>query len=225
VRSRWSDAEARAFVARYERAGRDLALRVYTSRLIGAEPDLVLHGGGNTSVKSSLADLFGEDVPVIHVKGSGSDLASIEPEGLPALDLAGLRRLRALPELSDEEMVNQLRTHLLVASAPTPSVETLLHAFLPARFVDHTHFDAVLVLTNQPGGESAVREALGERVRVLPWIMPGFPLAKMAPMRAASTCDSNRDRPWCASRSLAASRYAMSWESVMCASTSSGRQP
>jgi len=179
MRSRWNDADARAALDRWGPAhGEDLALRIYTSRLIGAEPDLVLHGGGNTSVKTGLRTLLDERVEALLVKGSGSSLDAVEPRDFPALDLAHLRRLRGLPALSDEEMVNQLRTHLFDASAPNPSVEALLHAFLPQRFVDHSHADAVLVLTNQPAGEDLVREALGPRVAVLPYIMPGFPLAK-----------------------------------------------
>ncbi|MFQ5504024.1 MAG: class II aldolase/adducin family protein, partial [Planctomycetota bacterium] len=179
MESRWQDADANSQVA--QRPGdcnEDLALRVYTSRLIGRDAELVLHGGGNTSVKTRVLDLLGEEREVICVKGSGWDLASIEAPGLPALDLPGLRRLRELEELSDGEMLNQLRTHLLDASAPTPSVETLLHAFLPDKFVDHTHADAALVFGNRPEGAGELEELFGGRVGVLPWIMPGFPLAK-----------------------------------------------
>jgi rhamnulose-1-phosphate aldolase/alcohol dehydrogenase len=180
VRSRWSDSTARAFVDRYPRAGEDLALRTYASRLIGSDPDLVLHGGGNTSVKSTVADLLGEEVAAIFVKGSGWDLGSIEPEGHPGMRLAGLRRLRALAALSDEEMVNQQRTHLFRADAPTPSVEALLHAFLPPKFIDHSHADAILALTNRPDGEAVVREVYGDRVGIVPYVMPGFALSRRA---------------------------------------------
>jgi rhamnulose-1-phosphate aldolase/alcohol dehydrogenase len=177
MQSRWNDSEAAQFVERYAAVGRDLALRTYTSRLIGADDDLVLHGGGNTSVKTKQRDVLGREIDVVCVKGSGWDLATIEPAGLPAVDMAPLLALRRLPRLSDEEMVNQLRGRLLDSNAPTPSVETLLHAFLPHRFVDHTHADAICVLTNQPDGAALVRAALGPKVLVLPWIMPGFPLA------------------------------------------------
>ncbi len=180
MQSRWSDSDARSFVERWADAGEDLALRVYTSRLIGAEPDLVMHGGGNTSVKIVLRDVLGEPVEAICVKGSGWDLDSIEPRGLPAMHLAGLRRLRGLRGLSDEEMVNQQRTHLFDSTSPNPSVETLLHAFLPHRFIDHTHADAILALTNQPDGERLVREVLGDDVILVPYVMPGFALAKLA---------------------------------------------
>ncbi len=157
---------------------RDLALRVYTSRLIGQDHDLVLHGGGNTSVKGRYRTVLGEELECLWVKGSGSSLDRVGPGDFPALDLAYLRRLRGLEQLTDEEMVNQLRTHLFDASAPNPSVEALLHAFLPHKFVDHSHADAVLVLTNQPDGEALIREALGADVAILPYIMPGFPLAR-----------------------------------------------
>src|SRR5215472_787478 len=140
MQSRWVDADAEAMVARYGEAGigRDLALRTYTTRLLGGDPKLVLHGGGNTSVKTHVKDMLGADVEVLCVKGSGWDMGNIEPQGLPAVRLGELRRLRALPKLSDEDMVNFQRINLLDASAPNPSVETLLHAFLPHKFIDHT---------------------------------------------------------------------------------------
>ena len=179
MRSRWSDADARRAVTEWgPDHGELLALRIYSSRLIGAEPDLVLHGGGNTSLKAPYRTLLGDTLECLYVKGSGSSLDRVGPRDFPALDLGYLRRLETLPSLSDEEMVNQLRTHLFDAAAPNPSVEALLHAFLPHRFVDHSHADAVLALTNQPDGEKLVREAFGDRVVVLPYIMPGFPLAK-----------------------------------------------
>ncbi|TMA77978.1 MAG: bifunctional aldolase/short-chain dehydrogenase, partial [Deltaproteobacteria bacterium] len=183
MESRWSDREAGEYLERYApRWGEALALRVYTSRLIGQDPDLVMHGGGNTSLKGTVTTLLGDRSEALFVKGSGWDLDTIEPPGLPAVDLAHLRRLRGLAELSDEEMVNQLRTHLFDAGAPNPSVETLLHAFLPHRFIDHTHADIALVLTNQPPDEceAMVRDAFGPRWAVVPYVMPGFALAKLA---------------------------------------------
>lgn len=174
----WDDQAARAFVAEFGDAGEDVALRVYTSRLLGRDPALVLHGGGNTSVKTTQRDLIGRSVEVLCVKGSGWDLAAIEPPGLPAVRLDALRELRQLESLADEDMVNAVRGALLDSRAPNPSVEALLHAFLPHAFVDHTHANAVLALTDQPNSEEHVRRALGDEVLVLPWIMPGFPLAK-----------------------------------------------
>jgi rhamnose utilization protein RhaD (predicted bifunctional aldolase and dehydrogenase)/NAD(P)-dependent dehydrogenase (short-subunit alcohol dehydrogenase family) len=178
MKSRWSDAEAKEFVTRYAGVGEDLALRTYTTRLLGSDPKLVLHGGGNTSVKTKARDMLGEEVEVICVKGSGWDMGNIEPAGLPAVRLSELRRLRKLDRLADEDMVNFQRINLLDSSAPNPSVETLLHAFLPHKFIDHTHSTAVLALTDQPDGEAAVREVYGDRVAYVPYTIPGFALAK-----------------------------------------------
>lgn len=180
MQSRWSDADAREYRDRYAEWGEPLALRVYTSRLIGQDPDLVMHGGGNTSVKIRKETLLGDTVDALCVKGSGWDLDSIEPPGLPALELEPLRALRRLSGLSDEEMVNQQRIRLFDSKSPNPSVETLLHAFLPHTFIDHTHADAILALTNQPNGEEMVREALGDELVLVPYVMPGFALAKLA---------------------------------------------
>lgn len=178
MHSRWQDAEALEYCHRFAAHGEAVALRVYTSRLLGREPTLVLHGGGNTSVKTSQRDLLGRPVDVLCVKGSGSDLAEVEPAGLPAVRLQPLRELRALEQLPDQAMVDAVRGALLDSRAPSPSVETLLHAFLPHAFIDHTHANAILVLTDQPDPHAHVRQALGDDVVVLPWIMPGFPLAK-----------------------------------------------
>ncbi len=178
MRSLWTDAEARQFLDKYApQHGEDLALRVYTSRLIGRDDTLVLHGGGNTSVKTKTKDILGDTLDVLCVKGSGWDLVSIEPQGLPAVELAPLLRLRAVPKMTDEEMVAQVRRRLLDPNAPNPSVETFLHAFVPKKFVDHSHANAIMVLTNQPDGQAMVKDALGDQVVILPWIFPGFPLA------------------------------------------------
>src|SRR5438046_4617269 len=144
MQSAWNDRDAEAAIARYEDLGRDLALRVYTTRLLGKDPRLVLHGGGNTSVKTRVSDLNGDAVEVLCVKGSGWDMGTIEPAGLPAVRLEPLRRLRARDALTDEETVRVQRANLINPSAPNPSVETLLHAFLPHKCVAHTHSTAVL---------------------------------------------------------------------------------
>jgi len=180
MKSRWSDTDAKGFVKRYAGQGinEDLALRTYTTRLLGGDPKLVLHGGGNTSVKTIAKDQLGDDVDVICVKGSGWDMGNIEPAGLPAVRLAPLRRLRALDKLADADMVNFQRINLLDSGAPNPSVETLLHAFLPHKFIDHTHSTAVLALTDQPDGEAIVRDLYGARVAYVPYTIPGFALAK-----------------------------------------------
>jgi rhamnose utilization protein RhaD (predicted bifunctional aldolase and dehydrogenase)/NAD(P)-dependent dehydrogenase (short-subunit alcohol dehydrogenase family) len=182
MQSRFVKADAEAMVARYGEAGvsRDLALRVYTTRLLGADPRLVLHGGGNTSVKTRAADLMARAADVLCVKGSGADMATIEPAGLPAVRLAELRELRTRETLSDEDMVRLQRANLIDPMAPNPSVETLLHAFVPHKFVDHTHSTAVLSLIDQPDGEVRAAEVYGSRMGIVPYIMPGFALAKKA---------------------------------------------
>jgi rhamnose utilization protein RhaD (predicted bifunctional aldolase and dehydrogenase)/NAD(P)-dependent dehydrogenase (short-subunit alcohol dehydrogenase family) len=155
-----------------------LALRTYSSRLLGVEDRLVLHGGGNTSVKGYATNVLGERIPAIYVKASGCNLADIEPEGHSAVDLEFLKRLRVLQDLSDASMADEFCVHLLSPRAATPSLETLAHAFLPHKFIDHTHADAILALTNQTEGEKRVREALGEDVFVVEYVKPGFKLAK-----------------------------------------------
>jgi rhamnose utilization protein RhaD (predicted bifunctional aldolase and dehydrogenase)/NAD(P)-dependent dehydrogenase (short-subunit alcohol dehydrogenase family) len=182
MRSLWSDAEAERLVDRYagNGVGPDLALRVYTSRLLGSEPKLVLHGGGNTSVKTVMRDLLDEKVEALCVKGSGWDMAAIEPAGLPAVRLGPLRKLRRRETLSDEEMVRVQRANLLDPGAPNPSVETLLHAFLPHKYVDHTHSTAVLSLADQPDAAERCADLYGRRMGIVPYIMPGFLLAKKA---------------------------------------------
>ena len=171
VLNRWSDAAAAEAVAAYGAQGvaEALALRTYSARLLGADPDLVLHGGGNTSVKTTLTGLLGETIPVLCVKGSGWDLATIEPPGHPAVRLEPLQALRALESLSDEAMV-----------AAHPSVEALLHAFLPLTYVDHTHSIALLALADQPDAEAICRQVYGDRVALVPYVMPGFDLALAA---------------------------------------------
>ena len=178
----WSENEATETVEKYaeQGVGADVALRVYSSRLLGSVPQLVRHGGGNASVKTRMADFLGNMNEVICVKGSGWDMATIEPAGLPAVRLGPIQSVAELDALSDEDMVNVQRSNLLDSNSPNPSVETLLHAFLPHKFVDHTHANAVLALTNQPNGASICSEVYGKSVGLVPYIMPGFLLAKKA---------------------------------------------
>ncbi len=178
MENKWNDSEAKAAIEKYKDVSEDVALRVYTSRLIGADPSLVLHGGGNTSVKSCTRNKVNEEVDVLYVKGSGWDLDTLEPPGLPGVLLGHLQKLRGLDQLSDEDMVNEQRTHLLDASSPNPSVETLLHAFLPHKFIDHSHADASLIIANQPDAEKICKEIYGDRIAIVSYIMPGFALAK-----------------------------------------------
>ncbi|WP_416905129.1 bifunctional aldolase/short-chain dehydrogenase [Micromonospora echinospora] len=156
-----------------------VAQLVYASRLLGADTGLVLHGGGNTSVKTTVTDLTGEPVEVLHVKGSGSDLATMGASGFTALRLARLRALLRLERLADTAMMNELRCARLDATAPDPSVESLLHALLPHPAVLHSHADALLTLTNQPEGRRLVEEVYGDSVVVVPYVMPGFDLARV----------------------------------------------
>lgn len=168
----WNDAEAAPFLAS------PLELRAYTSRLLGREPALVLHGGGNTSVKTSVPDLFGEPEEIIYVKGSGWDLATIQPAGFAPVRLGPLRRMGDLPALTDREMVKAQRAAMTDPAAPTPSVEAILHAIIPHAYVDHTHADAVVAVSNTEGGAERIREIYGDRVLVVPYVMPGFVLAR-----------------------------------------------
>jgi rhamnose utilization protein RhaD (predicted bifunctional aldolase and dehydrogenase) len=186
MHSRYTDADAARAIADFRAkipahlSPELLALRTYTARLLGADTSLVVHGGGNTSVKAHAQTLFpgAPPIDVLHVKGSGWDLATIEPAGHPAVRLALLLAYRALADLTDEDMVNELRGNLLDASAPTPSVETLLHAYLPHRFIDHTHADAILALADQPDGARVCRDVFGAELVWVPYVMPGFILAK-----------------------------------------------
>ena len=172
MKSLWDDSEAQRFHG-------DLGARVYTSRLLGRDKSLVLHGGGNTSVKIREPNLAGEEEDILYVKGSGWDLETIEEAGFSPVRMAHLLKLAKLEALSDPQMVNELQTHMTKAAAPAPSVETILHAILPYKFVDHTHADAVLAITNTASGAARVREIYGSKVVVIPYVMPGFDLARL----------------------------------------------
>lgn len=179
MKNRWSEEEASQFVARYEPVwGKTLALRTYSSRLLGMEKALVLHGGGNTSAKEEVVNILGNKIPAIFVKASGWNLDNIEPAGHSALDLNFLQQLQALPALNESTTTKVLRANLLDPAAATPSIETLLHAFLPHKYIDHTHADAILTLTNQHGGDRLIAEALGGDVITLSYVHPGFSLAQ-----------------------------------------------
>jgi rhamnose utilization protein RhaD (predicted bifunctional aldolase and dehydrogenase)/NAD(P)-dependent dehydrogenase (short-subunit alcohol dehydrogenase family) len=179
MKSQWNESEAADAIARYTRAGypEDLAIRVYTTRLLGQVPSLVLHGGGNTSVKTQWRELDGSLIDVACVKGSGWDMGTIDPAGLPAVLLEPLKALTRFESLTDEDMVAQQRRLLIDPAAPTPSVEAILHANLPFKHVDHTHANAIVALTNQPHGEDLIRELFPDAL-IVPYVMPGFALAK-----------------------------------------------
>ena len=160
----------------------DLSLRVYTSNLLGAEENLVLHGGGNTSLKGTAKSVFGDKQAVLFIKGSGWDLRSIQKPGFPAARLDHLLKLSKLESLSDTEMMSQLRLSLLNPRDPTPSVEAILHALIPFKFVDHSHADAVVTISNSPNGQKSLSRLFGGEVLILPYVMPGFILAKQIAM-------------------------------------------
>jgi rhamnulose-1-phosphate aldolase/alcohol dehydrogenase len=174
----YNENDAKQFISKYSSIPEEMALRVYTSRLIGRDSNLVLHGGGNTSVKLKIKNIFGDIQDVIFVKGSGRDLSSIEPEGFAGLNLELIQRLRKLENMADEEMENQLLINKQDAKAPAPSVEALLHAFLPHKYIDHAHADSILVLTGQNRAHDLLKDVLGPKIAVLPYVMSGFPLAK-----------------------------------------------
>jgi len=180
LKNNWSNNFANKYIKKYKKLGfsKDLALRVYTTRLLGRNKELVLHGGGNTSVKTTIKDIDGKKYAVLCVKGSGWDMADIEPEGLPAVKLEPLLGFKKKKNLSDEDMVSFQKRNLINIKSPNPSVETFLHAFLPFKFVDHTHADAVLNITNRPGGLNFCKKVFGNKVNIVPYVMPGFMLAK-----------------------------------------------
>src|SRR5271154_794121 len=172
TKSLWSDADA----ARYPG---DIGLRVYTSRLLGRDPSLVLHGGGNTSVKIKERNVVGKEEEILYVKGSGWDLETIEDAGFAPVRMDHLLKLAQLTALPDPQMVNELATHVTRAGAPAPSVEAILHAILPHKYVDHTHADALLAITNTQDGEQRIQEIYGDDVVIIPYVMPGFDLARL----------------------------------------------
>ena len=172
MKSLWSDTDADVL------ADNPLQLRVYGSRLLGQQPDLVLHGGGNTSVKITEKNLFGDDEGILYVKGSGWDLGDIEAAGFAPVRLNILQHMAGFDQLSDSDMVRMQRAAMTDPYAPNPSVEAVLHAIIPFMYVDHTHADAVVTLTNTPGGEETIREIYGDRILIVPFVMPGFVLAK-----------------------------------------------
>ena len=191
MKNRWSDKDAKAWIIECNGRGinEELALRIYTARLLGQDKNLVLHGGGNVSLKSHLPDTFGMNREVMFIKGSGQELATIEEPGLPAVWLEPLRKLQVLEFLDDFMMVNVLRGNLIDSGAPNPSVETLLHAFLQYRVVDHTHASAILAISDQPNGDQICSEVFAGRANVVPYSRPGLSLAKEAINAASPNTD------------------------------------
>jgi len=180
MKSSWNNKIALQYVSEYKKKNisKDLALRIYTTHLLGKNPKLVLHGGGNSSVKSIGKNLYKKNVNLIYVKGSGWDMSNLNELGMPGLELNPLLETVKLNKLNDNDMVNLLRSKLINANSPNPSVETLLHAYLPFKFVDHTHSNAFLSILNQPNSQALIKKIFGNKVGIVPYIMPGFSLAK-----------------------------------------------
>src|SRR3989338_2073829 len=170
MRSRWQASAVRRL--------KPLDALVYRSRLIGTEPSPGLYGGGNTSLKCVEPDLFGRPQDVLWIKGSGSNLQGCERDHFAPLRLADLRRLVIRRAMTDEAMVECLERCLLDPKAPRPSIETLLHAFVPLAAIDHTHADAILSLANTGGGEAVVGRVLGPDLLWIPYLQPGFALSR-----------------------------------------------
>lgn len=179
MRSQWSE---RDFTD-------DLDERVYSSRLLGSDPTLVLHGGGNTSLKRDEKDHTGRTIEVLRIKGSGSDLATIEKAGFTGLRMGDLEAARNIEKMNDEELVGFMKKSMVDPSEPAPSVETFLHAFLPFKYVDHTHSDAILSITNRKGSMEDIRTIL-PNVLVLPYFSPGLELARAVSELVGSIDDS-----------------------------------
>ena len=182
MKNKWDNFEASKYIKYYKnyKVSKDLALRIYSTHLLGREKNLVLHGGGNTSLKTSINNIFNENIEVMHIKGSGWDMGTIDYPGMPAVEFKPLLKTIKLKKLEDSEMVNLLRKYLLNSKAPNPSVETLLHAFLPFKYVDHTHANAILKLINQPNNIEICQSIFGSQVGIVPYIIPGFQLAKLS---------------------------------------------
>ncbi|WP_422050818.1 SDR family oxidoreductase [Shimia sp.] len=178
MKNRWNDTEASALAM-------DLELRAYTSRLIGVDAELVLHGGGNTSVKTIQKDIFGNDVDAIFVKASGFDLANMWTEGFTGLELNKLLALSKLPALSDPDMVREVKRAQFDPQAANASIEAIVHAVIPYKFVDHSHADAILTISNSMLPSETWQEVFGDSVAVLPYVKPGFDLAKQVAEFAA----------------------------------------
>jgi len=181
MKNNWNNIDAKNYIKKYKEKNisEDLALRIYTTHLLGKNKELVLHGGGNTSLKTTTKNIFNENIDVMHIKGSGWDMGIIDYPGLPAVELKPLLKTKKLSKLNDFDMVNLQRKSLLDSKSPNPSVETLLHAFLPFKFVDHTHANAILSLIDQPNDVEICKKIFGNKLGIVPYIIPGFDLAKL----------------------------------------------
>ena len=180
MKNKWKNYEANKYINYYKKnnISKELALRIYTTHLLGREKELVLHGGGNTSLKSSIKNIFNQKIKIMYVKGSGWDMSNIDHPGLPAVELDPLLKTVELKKLNDVNMVNLVRKNLLDSNSPNPSIETLLHSFLPFKYVDHTHANAILSLIDQPNDIKICQKTFGNKVGIVSYVIPGFELAK-----------------------------------------------
>ena len=181
MKNLWNKNIANIYIKKYakKKISKDLALRIYTTHLLGSEKKLVLHGGGNTSLKEKQKDIFNKMTNVMHVKGSGWDMSNLTEEGMPTVFLDPLIKTLKFQNMTDKNMVNFLRNNLLNSSSPNPSVETLLHAFLPHKYIDHTHSNAILSLVNLENSNTILKKIFGNKLAIVPYVMPGFDLAKI----------------------------------------------
>ena len=181
MKNLWNKNIANVYIKKYakKKISKDLALRIYTTHLLGSEKKLVLHGGGNTSLKETQKDIFNKSTNVMHVKGSGWDMSNLTEEGMPTVFLDPLLKTLKFKNMTDNNMVNFLRNNLLNSLSPNPSVETLLHAFLPHKYIDHTHSNAILSLVNLENSNTILKKIFGNKLAIVPYVMPGFDLAKI----------------------------------------------
>jgi len=181
MQNHWNKKIANNYIREYAKRNisKDLALRIYTTHLLGSNKKLVLHGGGNTSLKETQKDFFNKSINVMHVKGSGWDMSNLTEEGMPTVFLDPLIKTLKFKKMTDTKMVNFLRNNLLNPSSPNPSVETLLHAFLPHKYIDHTHANAILSLVNLNNSSKILKNIFGNKLAIVPYVMPGFELAKI----------------------------------------------
>ncbi|MBH90913.1 MAG: bifunctional aldolase/short-chain dehydrogenase [Candidatus Marinimicrobia bacterium] len=182
MKNNWNPKESIRYINEYKKKkiDKNLALRIYSTHLLGREKNLVLHGGGNTSLKGYLRNISGKIIDVIYVKGSGWDMSNLNENGMPCLELKPLLEVEKLKKLDDKNMVNYLRKNLIDTTSPNPSVETLLHAFLPHKYIDHTHSSAILSIVNQKNSKALCNKVFGKKISIVPYTMPGFELAKKA---------------------------------------------
>lgn len=172
MKSLWDESIAKAFET-------DLDLRVYTSRLLGKDNTLALHGYGNTSVKTEVVNVFGEKEQILYVTGSGREISNIKTDGFSPVKMETLLKIAQLKELSNADMVKNQRVAMSDPYAPTPSMSAILHAIVPFKFVEHTHSDAILTITNTDNAKEKIEEIYGDRVLTIPYIIPGFELVKV----------------------------------------------